>query len=179
VNRCAWRHASAIGRLAGGFTLIEILVVVVILAVVAVAVTLSTGAIGGSRRLAHEAARMRALVSYACEQAELTGREIGVSLNTDGYRFSRLDRSDWQPIASDELRPRHWLKGTSVALTRDGHPVTVASDFPDKPQLVCFSSGELTAFRIVVGLTGVAARYRIDGRPDGTAVLTVEGSHVR
>lgn len=162
-----------------GFTLIEILVVVVILGILAGALTLAVGGVSGSRQLAHQAARAQALIGYACEQAELTGRELGLSLNTNGYRFSRLDRDNWVPIGSDELRPRDWLPGTTVQLERDGHPVTIAAAYPDKPQLVCFSSGELTAFRLQLRLADVAQRYRIDGQSDGSVKLTQISANVR
>ena len=166
-------------RPARGFTLIEILVVVVILAVLAGALTLAVGGVGGERQLARQAAQAQALIGYACEQAELSGREIGLSLNDRGYRFSRLDRSGWLPLSTDELRPRLWLVGTLPTLTRDGHRVDIAADFPDKPQLVCFSSGELTPFRLELGLTGLPQRYRLDGQPDGSVVLTTVDAHAR
>ena len=82
----------------GGFTLIELLVVVVIIAVIAAALTLSIGGAAGERQLAHQAEQSQALIGYACEQAELTGRTIGLSFNTDGYRFSQLERDDWTPM---------------------------------------------------------------------------------
>ncbi len=166
-------------RLQTGFTLIEILVVVVILAVLAGALTLAIGGVGGARQLAHEAARAQALIGYACEQAELTGREIGLSVNTKGYRFSRLDRGNWLPIGADELRPRDWLPSTTVQLERDGHRVDIASAFPEKPQLVCFSSGELTAFRLQLQLPDIADRYRIEGQPDGNVTLAQVDANAR
>jgi general secretion pathway protein H len=147
--------------LSHGFTLIEILVVVVILGVLAAALVLSVAVGGGERQLEREAEQMRALLGYACEQAELSGREIGISLNTAGYRFNR----------EGELRPRHWLAGSSAALTREGHAVEIAVQFPDKPQLLCFSSGELTPFRLDLGLADITNRYRLDGQPDGTVDL--------
>lgn len=170
---------SVLNSPAGGFTLIEILVVVVILAVLSVAVILSTASIGGERQLAHQADRAQALLAYACEQAELTGREIGISLNRDGYRFSRLDRNDWVPIIKDELRSRHWLRGTRLRLSRDGRTVRIAGEFPEKPQLVCFSSGELTAFELLIGLHGVTRQYRLQGQPDGDVKLAVVELHAQ
>ena len=162
-----------------GFTLIEILVVVVILAVLAGALTLAAGGISGARQLAREAARTQALIGYACEQAELVDRQIGISLNDRGYRFSRLDRSNWLPIRADELRPRQWLAGTAVGLTRDGHRVLVDAQFPEKPQLVCFASGELTPFRLELALSDLDQSYRLDGQPDGTVTLTAVQTHAR
>lgn len=124
-----------------GFSLIEILVVTVILAVVAATVTLAVAGAGGERQLARDAERIGALVNYACEQAELSGRDIGLSIDRDGYSFSRGDHADWVPLRDGELRPRKWSVNASATLTRDGNRVDIGEGFPEKPQLVCFSSG--------------------------------------
>ncbi len=166
------RHSHRRASRSRGFSLIEILVVTVILAIVAAAVTLAVAGAGGERQLAHDAERMQALVTYACERAELSGREIGPSLNRDGYRFSRIDHANWLPIRDDELRPRQWTVNLDALLTRDGHRVDIAKEFPDKPQLLCFSSGELTAFRLDLALADVASRYRLEGQPDGGIVAS-------
>jgi general secretion pathway protein H len=150
-----------------GFSLIEILVVTVILAVTATAVTLAVSGAGGERQLARDAERLRALLGHACEQAEISGRGIGVSLSRGGYRFSRYDRDTWLPAADGELRPRKWSVSADAVLTRDGQRVAIAADFPEKPQLVCFSSGELTAFRLDLTLPESATRHRIEGQADG------------
>lgn len=150
-----------------GFSLIEILVVVVILAIAAAAVTLGIAGAGGERQLARDSERLRALVGFACEQAELSGRAIGISLNRTGYRFSRSDHADWQPERDGALRPRKWTTAPTLLLTRDEQRVAIADEFPEKPQLVCFSSGELTAFRLELGLPDSPRRYRIDGGLDG------------
>ncbi|MGA9342792.1 MAG: type II secretion system minor pseudopilin GspH [Rhodanobacteraceae bacterium] len=155
-----------------GFTLIEILVVVVIMAVLAVAVTLAVGG-GSERRLQQEAKRFEALVGLASEQAELSGREIGILLKPDGYAFEVLDGDAWQPApASGELRARSWVKGLQTELTRDDRPVALDRGADDAvPQLVCFSSGELTAFTLTLALGDAPARYRIVGKDDGTVKL--------
>jgi general secretion pathway protein H len=154
-----------------GFTLIELLVVVVILAVLAGALTLAMGGLGGERQLEQQAQRTQALIGYACEQAELVGRDVGVSVDTQGYRFSRRNGADWLPLESDELRAREWLAGTQVALGSDGHAIVVGDDFPKKPQLVCFSSGEMTPFRMELRLADLAQGWRLDGKPDGSLAL--------
>lgn len=154
-------------HLAAGFSLIEILVVIVILAATATAVTLAISGAGGERQLARDAERLRALLGYACEQAEISGREIGVSLSSGGYRFSRSDHDAWLPPNDGELRPRKWSVAADAVLTRDGQRVAVGADFPEKPQLVCFSSGELTAFRLDLALPESDTRQRIEGQADG------------
>jgi general secretion pathway protein H len=162
-----------------GFTLIEILVVVVILGVLAAALTLAVGVGGGERQLQRQAEQVQALLGYACEQAELSGREIGVSMNTSGYRFSRLERDNWTAFREGELRPRAWLANSSAALSRDGQRVEIALQFPEKPQLLCFSSGELTAFELEFRLLENSTRYRLDGSPDGAVTLAVVSARGR
>ena len=155
-----------------GFSLIEILVVTVILAVVASAVTLAVAGAGGERQLARDADRVAALVGYACEQAELSGRDIGLSLSRGGYRFSRSEHTDWLLLREGELRPRKWSVSPIVTLARDGNRVGVDDEFPDKPQLACFSSGELTAFRLELALPGAAAVFRVEAAQNGEIVTS-------
>jgi len=160
-----------------GFTLIELLVVVVILAVLAGALTLAMGGLGGERQLEQQARRTQALIGYACEQAELVGRDIGVSVDRRGYRFSRRNGADWLPLENDELRPREWLAGTQIALSSDGHAIVVGDDFPEKPQLACFASGELTPFRLELRLADLAQGWQLDGAPDATLKLVAADVH--
>jgi len=152
-----------------GFSLIEILVVLVILGVAIAAVTLGIAGASGGRQLERDAERVGALLVYACEQAELGGRDIGVSFSRTGYRFGRNNHVAWELLRDGELRPRKWSVDAVAALSRDGNRVTVDNEFPEKPQVVCFSSGELTAFRLDLDLPDSALRYRIEGTPDGHA----------
>jgi general secretion pathway protein H len=150
-----------------GFSLIELLVVVAIVAVVALAVTLS---IGGSaeRHLRREAERFGALVGEACAEAELGGREIGIVVGADGYAFRRLSGSDWQNLASSGvLRQRRWIEGLDPELAREGRRVDLLAPGDAAPQLVCFSSGELTPFVLTLAI-GDAPRYRVSGTEDAT-----------
>jgi len=165
--------------LSSGFSLIEILVVTVILAVVAATVTLAVAGAGGERQLARDADRIAALVGYACEQAELSGRDIGLSLSHGGYRFSRSEHANWLLLREGELRPRKWSASPLVTLTRDGNSVGVGDEFPDKPQLACFSSGELTAFRLEIALPDAAARYRVEAAQNGEVVTSSVDSRGR
>lgn len=171
-----WRYRG----LASGFTLIELLVVVVIVAVLAAALTLSIGSVGGARQLEHEAERLQALLSHACEQAEISGREIGLSFANDGYAFSRFEGDSWQPLklGNEALRRRHW-NGITLSLQRNGTRVSVLKDLPDKPQLVCFSSGEITPFQLDLILGELDMRYRLSGQPDGTLTLAKVNGRVR
>lgn len=150
-----------------GFSLIELLVVVAIVGVLALAVTLS---IGGSaqRQLLREAERFQALVGQACEQAELSGREIGIVVGAGGYSFRILGGNEWQAVPDDgPLRTRPWIDGLRANLSSEGRHVDFLATGDAAPQLVCFSSGELTPFVLTLEL-GDAPRYRVTGADDAT-----------
>ena len=151
-----------------GFTLLEVLVVVVITAILVGALALSVGGTS-ERQLANTSERFQALFGHACNQAELSGREIGAVVSTDGYTFLRLDGDQWRALTGDdELRARHWPAGMRVELSHEGRPMALATANHDAPQLVCFSSGESTSFTLVLGLGEVPVRYRLKGEDDGT-----------
>jgi general secretion pathway protein H len=155
-----------------GFSLIEILVVVVILGVLALAVTLGIATAGGERRLAQEAERVQALLQHACNQAELSGREIGLRIGAEGYAFSMLGFDGWTRNArEDELRPRAWAPGMRVELLRDGSATRLIEGHTGQPQIVCFSSGELSPFLLRLQLGDVVDRYELRGEVDGKVVL--------
>ncbi|HSX60285.1 MAG TPA: type II secretion system minor pseudopilin GspH [Tahibacter sp.] len=164
----AARQTSAAGIApARGFTLIEILVVVVILAVLAAAVSIALSGAGGERQLEREAERLQALIGYACEHAEIGGIPVGLSLVDGGYAFSRRDGETWKPFEQGELRDRRWPGNVRVELSRDGKRIEIPPQPPEIPPVVCFASGELTPFRLELGLPDLALRWRLDGRLDG------------
>lgn len=136
----------------GGFTLIEILVVVVIIGVIAAGVVLSVSLTGRDRDLERESKRLSALFDYTREQAELQSREYGVMFKDDGYEFLTYDvrRAAWRSITDDDaLEPRKLPDGLGVKLTVEARPVVLTrpADAKDKtPQVMIFSNGDLTNF---------------------------------
>ena len=70
-----------------GFSLIEILVVVVILAIVSTVALMSMGVLGDDRELRTEARRMQTLLEIAQDEAILQGREFGMEIMLDSFRF--------------------------------------------------------------------------------------------
>lgn len=163
LRRCAGPFPAIVG-----FTLIEILVVVVIIAVLALAVTISIATAGGERQLVHESERVQALIAHACTEAELTGREIGVRISRNGYAFALLGFDGWKASEQrDELRARTWVPGLQVSLYRDGSEMRLAEDESQPPQVVCFSSGELSPFVLHLDLGDVPKGYEVRGNADG------------
>lgn len=119
-----------------GFTLIEILVVVVIIGVISAGVLLSVNLTGRDRDLEKESDRLLTLVNYAREQAELQTREYGVIFHDDGYQFVAYDtrRGLWREVYEDDiLRLRKLPNGLDVRLIVDARPVVLVPLSAVKP----------------------------------------------
>ena len=152
-----------------GFSLLELLVVVVIIGILASMFTLSIGLSGGDRDLEREADRLVALLELASEDAIFQGRELGLRFFPDGYEFSQLDpdEQEWRVMGNDPLlRERTFSEDVEVLLTIEGREVDLDksaderdevrlareeadSDEEDdqdsayRPQVFVFSSGDL------------------------------------
>lgn len=94
-----------------GFTLLELLVVLILIGIVASLATLSIGD-GGERKLRAEADRLAAVLRLARDELLITGEaERALGLRQDGYSFLELvildDASrEWRPILDPQLGPR-------------------------------------------------------------------------
>jgi general secretion pathway protein H len=101
------RRANAACRIpAGGFTLLELLVVIVILGIAAGVVSLSVAPVE-ERRMAEDIDRLVALLKLAHDEALVTGRDITWEADATGYRFV-MGTEVRNESADDPLRPRSW-----------------------------------------------------------------------
>lgn len=158
-----------------GFTLVEILVVVVIIGVVTAGAMLAVSVIGQDRELEKETERLAGLLNYAQEQAELQTRELGLEVTSHSYNFLAFDprRGVWDDIPEDDaLRARELPEGLTLELVIEGRPVALnrpkdkkkqpqtdadGKEIPDTtrlPDLMIFSNGDLTSFELSVAREG-------------------------
>lgn len=150
-----------------GFTLIEILVVVIIIAVISSVSLMSMNLIGDDRELVTERKRLASLIEVAQDEAMMQGRELGLELMTSMYRFVEYDPYGrrWNEIVGDDLfRPRQLPEGMEFELFLEDKRIVLENDpqefgDPDKPDMsltannyiphiFVFSSGESTPYEI-------------------------------
>ncbi|MGO1232824.1 MAG: type II secretion system minor pseudopilin GspH, partial [Marinobacter sp.] len=138
---CRWARISQ-----RGFTLIEILVVLIIVGMLA-ALTIANMA-GGSRQreLQEQVREMYLLMQTASEQAVLNNRELGLVLERRGYRFVAFEEEsgEWgsppEPIFRFRSLP-DWLVITAH-LGNETPRLASAREDSRRPDVVFFSSGE-------------------------------------
>ncbi len=134
-----------------GFTLIELMVVLVVVGLLVSLVGLSIGG-GGERRELEEVTRSLYLrMQAASEEAIVTNREIGLRFREGRYRFVYLDRDNaqWAAIQPGGLSGASLPEWVEIELTTDGGEAEALDTEDDdelQPDLVFFSSGESTAF---------------------------------
>ena len=175
-----------------GFSLLELLVVVVVVAILFTYTTLAIRSDTPEDLLKEEAFRLERLIQLALEEAILRGEEYAIEVHQNGYRFLRFTANQWQPLANDKiLRARDLpldmelemqLEETEIVIQpasankasadvdSDEQTSDKDNDIEElKPQIFLLSSGEITPeFDIRFYVLGVETSYIVKGLFDGT-----------
>jgi len=165
---------------AGGFTLIEILIVVVIIGIITAGAVLSLDLSGRDSGLTDERDRLAALIDYARERAELQTLEYGIHCTPTGYRFVVYDprHAAWLPDTLDEVlrAPRRLPAGLYLSLMVEGRAVVL--DAPPQapaaetltPQVLLLSSGEVNSFALTLQRAGTHHSVTLRTNADGSGI---------
>jgi len=162
-----------------GFTLLEILVVIVIIGVMVSMATLSIGVLGADREVKEEAERFWAVLRQAREEAELQAIDVAIFVGQTDYEFLRFDtrRNEWTPIVEDKLyaqrtlpeglRFRLWLENREIVL-KPGLPDRSKKDESQKwpPQVTVLSSGDVVPFEMHIERDAAPALWRVTSLAD-------------
>lgn len=129
-------------RDAGGFTLLEVLMVMVIIGAVSSMVSL-VAPVSPERQARGEAQRLAQRVQAARESAVLEGREYGLRLAPDEYLLLRLEGGAWRAQGLAHRLPdalKLQLRQAGLAVQVHGQAAV--------PQLLALSSDEYSPFEV-------------------------------
>ena len=136
------------GRAARGFTLVEIMVVLVIIGITLGMVSLN--AMPSPRQnLQAEASRIALLLQLARDEAIVRNRLVAFEADSEHYRFLVRNEGGWEPVTQDDLLRERPFKGGPVDLSIEppgagaGTPmrITFGREPVDKPFVLSMAIG--------------------------------------
>lgn len=160
-----------------GFSLLELLVVIVIIAILFTFTTLAIRGTSPEELIQTEAERLDRLLQLALEEAILKGQEYGLEFSPNSYRFLVYYEYTWQPLEGDKLlRERELpenmefeleIEQIDVLIEEAKDPDDEDEETPD-PQVFLLSSGEITPeFSVRLVMPGVDTSYIVSGSING------------
>ena len=182
------RPDSIPGRSAG-FTLLELMVVLVLIGIIFSFAVLSLGGDNISDLMRQETRRLAVLLELASDEAVLRGEELAVNFTDDGYEFLVLhEEGGWQSPGEDGLLKAYSLPADiELRLEVEGEPPELnvmaegdeAADGEDAddsltPQVFILSSGEMTPFAATFLSRQSEYRYHLNATVLGKVSWEVE-----
>ena len=178
-------HSSTIREFAlmdkarkNGFTLIEILVVILIIGIASSIIVISVGNFYlDNKRIDAFAKEMTALISLARNQAIFGFETLGIRFSGNEYTFYRLQETNslsWQPLNKKDVfwYPRKIPENLIVTVKRDETNQNTLTEGDITPDIMIYPSGELSPFTISIHTLGRAQDYIIKGSYSGKISLS-------
>ena len=169
-TRFSWLGAARPG-FSSGFTLIEVLVVLLIIGVIAGFAVLSISGNNTEDRIKEEAQRLSALIDLASQEAALQSEELGIFFDGSEYTFVKQTNGKWQPLNDSILRKRTLPSLLTLELTTEGEPPPKIKSDEIVPQILILSDGELTPSTITLKSTAGDVAYEVTGTAVGRVTI--------
>ena len=145
-----------------GFTLIEMLVVVVIIGILAGTIVFNFVGADREQNLRTEAERLALLIEMARSEAVQRNEECGVSIGPAEYRFLVFDakRGAWIEQQNRPFQPRT-VADMAFVVRVDAMTTPAAKSAKDAPLIIMSSSGEQTPFEVEITPTWQSIPWRV------------------
>jgi general secretion pathway protein H len=146
-----------------GFTLIEILIVIIIIGITVGFAMISFGDFGASRRILFSAEQLVHTVRLAQQQAILENSTLGLNVNNHSYQILRFENSStWGVISKKGIfKINYFPQDTVINLRTQNKPAQGA------PPIVLSSSGDMTPFTLTFGTNREPVLTILTGTQDG------------
>jgi len=124
-----------------GFTLLEVMVVIVLIGIMASLIQFSTRGNDPVEKLNHASARFSAVFEVAAEYSMLNNIELGLVIEKDSYQFYGYDGQYWSEIPDNDTFTIFTMEeGIELVLELDDLPMDEYSFFSDEK--LSFNSAE-------------------------------------
>ncbi|VAX14510.1 hypothetical protein MNBD_GAMMA24-888 [hydrothermal vent metagenome] len=146
-----------------GFTLLEILVVIVLLGIIMTVAVISIGNTQ-SGKLQEDMRRLLQIMRLAQEEAIINQQTLAVKFSIHGYALQRYDRKAkiWVSVTDpDFFRARKLDEDYKIRLVQDGLSVSLSDK--DSGKVLMYSSGEMTPFELDISLPDSNINYHLSG----------------
>lgn len=152
-----------------GFTLIEILIVIVIIGITAGFALIAFGDFGEGRRVQFAAEQLVNTLKLSQQKAILETSTLGLRIDSKSYQILRFENvSSWRPISDKGVfKVNYFPKNTIITLK------TTNKAAPGSPAIIINSTGDMTPFTLEFGTNKDNMLTLLTGGQDGS--LTFSG----
>lgn len=151
-----------------GFTLIEILIVIVIIGITIGFALIAFGDFGEGRRILFSAEQLTNNLKLAQQQAILETSTLGLRIDSAGYQIMRYQNSSqWQPISNKGIFKVNYFPKNSVVILK-----TNTKPAQGTPAIIINSSGDMTPFTLEFGANKEHIVAVLTGTHDGTLTIS-------
>lgn len=149
-----------------GFTLIEILVVLLIVGITLGFAMLAFGDFGNKRRITSSAEHFVNYVKLVQQEATLESATLGISFNQTSYQVLRFKTGKgWQAMSAKGIfRSQNFPKDTLVR-------IETAIKGTKTPQIIINASGDMTPFKLHIGSNRQDTIIQVNGEHNGSITL--------
>lgn len=127
-----------------GFTLIEILIVIVIIGITVGFALIAFGDFGEEKRVRFAAEQLINTIKLAQQKAILESSTLGLNLEKSSYRlFKFVNNTEWKPISDKGIFRTHYLPNQTVIKLKSNTPI-----YHNAPEIIITPSGDMTPFTL-------------------------------
>ncbi|WP_018576877.1 GspH family T2SS minor pseudopilin variant LspH [Legionella shakespearei] len=147
-----------------GFTLIEILIVIVIIGITVGFALIAFGDFGESKRILFAADQLGNTLKLAQQQAILEHGTLGLKIDNTSYQILKLhNASEWKPISNKGVFKVHYFPHNTVITLKTNNKASVGA-----PSIIIGSSGDITPFTLDFGINKENTIVTLTGSANGT-----------